>query len=103
MNSLLKIKPIGGLEKIGSNITILEFEKIRVAIDCGLQFFHEDAFNVNYVFPDMDEVEDIDYLIITHGHEDHIGGIFPFISKFPNAKVFAAPFAKELIHKKALL
>lgn len=100
MNSLLKIKPIGGLEKIGSNITILEFEKIRVAIDCGLQFFHEDAFNVNYVFPDIDEVEDIDYLIITHGHEDHIGGIFPFISKFPNAKVFAAPFAKELIHKK---
>jgi len=100
MNQMLKIKPIGGLEKIGSNITILEFDKIKVAIDCGLQFFHEDTFNVNYVFPDLDGIEDIDYLLITHGHEDHIGGIFPFISKFPNAKVFAAPFAKELIHKK---
>ena len=65
-----------------------------------LQFFHEDAFNVNYVFPDLSDINHIDYLLITHGHEDHIGGIFPFITRFPETKIFASPLAKELIHKK---
>ena len=102
--SRLKIIPLGGLEQIGMNITAFEYEDSIVVVDCGLSFPDDDMLGIDMVIPDItylkDHIEKVKGFVITHGHEDHIGGI-PFLLKQVQIDAIYAPrFAKALIQKK---
>lgn len=95
-----KITPIGGVAQIGSNMTLVESKGQRLIIDCGILFPYEDFFDINYLIPDMDKLGELNALIITHGHEDHIGAVPHLVEKYPSLKIFAPSFAAELIKLK---
>ncbi|MDD0854652.1 ribonuclease J [Halobacteriovorax sp. GB3] len=98
---MLEIRPIGGVGQIGSNSTLIKTKKDCFLIDCGILFPYEDFFDLNYLIPDLSFVEDKPTkLIITHGHEDHIGAIVHFLESYPQIEVWAPEFAKLLIEKK---
>ena len=77
--SSLKIIPLGGLHEVGKNITVFEYENEMIVVDCGLSFPEDDMLGVDLVIPDITYLvknqEKLKGLVITHGHEDHIGGI----------------------------
>lgn len=101
MKDKLNITPLGGVGQIGSNCTLVQSEDENILIDCGILFPYEDFFDINYLIPDLREVEHrISKIIITHGHEDHIGAIHHYIEKFPEAEIYAPLFAKKLIESK---
>lgn len=78
-NSKLKIIPLGGLNEIGKNITVFEYENDILIVDCGLAFPEDDMFGIDLVIPDFSYLiankNKIRALILTHGHEDHIGAV----------------------------
>ena len=98
----LKIQPVGGVGQIGSNMTLFESQNNRVIVDAGILFPSEDFFDINYLIPDLTQLLDSPptHLIITHGHEDHIGAITHIIDYFPNIEIIAPPFAAALIRRK---
>ncbi|MCC2320296.1 ribonuclease J [Cellulomonas xiejunii] len=75
----LRITPLGGLGEIGRNMTVLEYAGRLLVIDCGVLFPEEDHPGVDVILPDFtslaDRWQDIDAIVLTHGHEDHIGGV----------------------------
>ena len=79
MAEKLKIIPLGGLDEIGKNITVLEYGKDMIVIDCGVGFPEEDMYGVDLVIPDftylVQNAKKLRGMFITHGHEDHIGSI----------------------------
>ena len=101
--SNLKIIPLGGLEEIGKNITIFEYEDEIILVDCGLEFPGDDMLGVDLVIPDITYLiknkEKIKGLIITHGHEDHIGSI-PYVLKQINIPIYATKLTVALIKNK---
>jgi ribonuclease J len=97
---VITIQPIGGLGQIGSNSTIISTPNHRIMIDCGILFPQDDLFDLNYLIPDYSLLEDISDLIITHGHEDHIGAIVHLLQAFPHIRVWAPGFASVLIRDK---
>ena len=99
-SNLLNITPLGGVGQIGSNMTLIESGKTKVIVDCGILFPYEDFFGINYLIPDMQGLKGITDLIITHGHEDHIGAVAHFLEYFPDVHVHAPLFAAKLIHRK---
>jgi ribonuclease J len=98
--SNLKITPLGGLKQIGSNMFLLEHNSKKAIIDCGILFPNDECFGLDYLIPDYTDLYDVEYLFITHGHEDHIGGIVHVIENFPRIKIFAPEFAAQLIQNK---
>ncbi len=98
--ALLKIKPVGGVGQIGSNMTLVQGENDTILIDAGILFPYEDFFDIDYLIPNLDSVPTPSHLIITHGHEDHIGAILHVVKRFPGIKVLASPFTAGLIRKK---
>ena len=75
----VKIIPLGGLEQIGMNITAIEYEDSIIVIDCGLAFPEDDMLGIDLVIPDVtylkENADKVRGLVVTHGHEDHIGAI----------------------------
>ncbi len=99
----LKVRFLGGVGEIGKNMTILEYGKDIIVIDSGLTFPNQDMPGIDFVIPDttyltlnQDRVKGI---ILTHGHEDHIGGL-PYLLKDVNAPVYATKLTLSLLENK---
>ena len=99
----VKIIPLGGLEQIGMNITAIEYEDTIVVIDCGLAFPEEDMLGIDLVIPDVsylkDNIDKVKGLVVTHGHEDHIGAL-PYVLKEVNAPIYSTKLTLALISNK---
>ncbi|MGI5936202.1 MAG: ribonuclease J [Oscillospiraceae bacterium] len=103
MSSKLKIIPLGGLGEIGKNLTVFEYGNDLMVVDCGLGFPDEDMYGVDIVIPDITWlVQNKDRLcaiVLTHGHEDHIGGL-PYLMKEVNAPIYATRLTAGLAQIK---
>ncbi|HHT57984.1 MAG TPA: ribonuclease J [Herbinix luporum] len=101
--SALKIIPLGGLEKIGMNITAIEYEDTIIVIDCGLSFPEDEMLGIDFIIPDVtylkENIEKVKGFVITHGHEDHIGAL-PYILKDINVPVYATKLTTAIIENK---
>ena len=102
-NAKLKIIPLGGLELIGMNITAIEYESSIIVVDCGLSFPEDDMLGIDMVIPDVtylkENLDKVKGIVITHGHEDHIGAL-PYILKDVNVPVYATKLTVALIENK---
>ena len=99
----VRVIPLGGLERIGVNITAIEYKDEIIVVDCGLGFPEDDMFGIDLVIPDVTYLEEhkdkVLGFMITHGHEDHIGAL-PYILKKINVPVFATTLTQGLIENK---
>ncbi len=99
----LKIIPLGGIEEIGKNITVFEYGNDIILVDCGVAFPEEDMLGIDLVIPDFTYLEKnkskIRGLVITHGHEDHIGSI-AYLLKQINVPIYATKLTIGLISNK---
>ena len=103
MSEKLRIIPLGGLNEIGKNMTVLEYGKDMIVVDCGLGFPEDDMYGVDLVIPDVtylvNNQKKLRGFFITHGHEDHIGSI-PYVLQAVNAPVHGTPLTNGLIKLK---
>ena len=102
-NQKVKIIPLGGLNEIGKNLTVFECGKDLIVLDCGIAFPDEDMPGIDMVIPDMTYLEKnaskIRGVVLTHGHEDHIGGI-PFLLKKLNVPIYGTRLTLGLVEVK---
>lgn len=99
----VKIIPLGGLEKIGMNITVFEYEDSMIVVDCGISFPDDDMLGIDLVIPDfsflLENRDKVKGFFITHGHEDHIGAL-PYILKDLKLPIYATKLTHGLIELK---
>ncbi len=101
--SKVRVMMLGGLNEIGKNIAVIEYENDLIVIDCGLAFPDEDMLGVDLVIPDFTYLEKnadrIRGILLTHGHEDHIGGI-PYLLKQINVPVYGTRLTLGILESK---
>lgn len=103
VDAKVRIIPLGGLNEIGKNITAIECGEDIIVIDCGFGFPDEDMLGVDLVIPDFtylrDNADKVRAIVLTHGHEDHIGGI-PYLLREINAPVYGTLLTLGIIKNK---
>ena len=99
----LKIIPLGGLGEVGKNMTAYEYQNQILVVDAGIMFPHNDMLGIDYIIPDYqylrDKADKVVGIVITHGHEDHIGAIHHLLNDV-SAPVYATPLTLGLIEGK---
>lgn len=102
-NKTLKIIPLGGLDQIGKNITAFEYGNDIIVIDCGIAFPEDDMLGVDLVIPDITYLkrnrEKIKGIVLTHGHEDHIGAL-PYVLRELNVPIYGTRLTIGLVENK---
>src|SRR5882724_10574144 len=103
MTDTLRIVPLGGLGEIGLNMLLVEYGDSAVAIDCGVMFPEPSMLGIDLVVPDVsylrERPERLQGIVLTHGHEDHIGAL-PFVGRELKVPTYATGFAHALIEQK---
>ena len=101
-NYKIRIIPLGGVQEIGMNMTVIEYGNELIIIDCGFMFPRYHMLGIDYVIPDTSYLKDknIIGLILTHGHEDHIGAIPHFLRNFPNIKIYGTRLTAAFLKAK---
>lgn len=102
-NLKLKVIPLGGLGQIGKNITVFEYGDNIIVVDCGIAFPEDDMMGIDLVMPDVtylkNNKEKVKGIVLTHGHEDHIGAL-PYVLKEMNVPVFGTKLTLGLLEIK---
>ena len=102
-NNKLRIIPLGGLGEVGKNMTVYEFGKDILIVDTGIMFPENDMLGIDYIIPDfnylLDKADRVVGIVITHGHEDHIGAIRHVLDEV-HAPIYATPLTRGLIEAK---
>src|SRR5437773_1440219 len=103
-DKLLRIIPLGGVGEIGKNMYVFEYGDEIVVIDCGLMFPDEEMFGIDLVVPDITYLRDrkanVKAFLITHAHEDHVGGLPYILPEFPVVPIYASTLARGLLGNK---
>lgn len=103
MENTLSVIPLGGVEEIGLNMTIFEYNNDIIVIDAGLMFPEEDTLGVDFIIPELSYLinnkEKVKAVILTHGHEDHTGAL-PFLLKEIAVPVYGTPLTLGLVKEK---
>jgi ribonuclease J len=102
--AVLRILPLGGVGEIGKNMYVYEYGDEIVVIDCGLMFPEEEMFGIDLVVPDVtylrERQEKVKAFLITHAHEDHVGGLPYVLPYFPGVPIYASTLARGLLGNK---
>jgi ribonuclease J len=105
MDNILSVIPLGGVEEIGLNMTVFECGDDIIIVDAGLMFPEEEMLGVDFVIPDFSYIfvnkEKIKGILLTHGHEDHIGAL-PFLLKEIEVPVYGTPLTLGLVRSKLM-
>ncbi|GAB3359016.1 ribonuclease J [Amycolatopsis echigonensis] len=101
----LRVVALGGIGEVGRNMTVFEYDGRLLIVDCGVLFPEDDQPGVDLILPDFraieDRLDDIDGLVLTHGHEDHIGAV-PFLLRLrPDVPIYGSRFTNALLAAKA--
>lgn len=103
MTNKLRIIPLGGLGEIGKNMTVIEYGDEILVIDVGIMFPANDMLGIDTIIPDynylMDKLDRVKGVLVTHGHEDHVGAL-PYFMQDVDAPIYATPLTKGLIEVK---
>lgn len=102
-NGKVRVMMLGGLNEIGKNLAVIEYENDMIVVDCGLAFPDEDMLGVDLVIPDFTYLEKnvskLRGILLTHGHEDHIGGL-PYLLKQINVPVYGTRLTLGILENK---
>src|SRR4051795_10667343 len=100
----LRIVPLGGLGEIGRNMTVFEFGGRLLIVDCGVLFPESEQPGVDLILPDFDYIrerlDDVEGIVLTHGHEDHIGGVPYLLRERPDIPLIGSRLTLALIEAK---
>jgi ribonuclease J len=104
VGEVLRILPLGGIGEIGKNMTVIEYGDEIVVVDCGLMFPDEEMFGIDLVVPDVTYLKErrdhVKAFLITHAHEDHVGGLPYVLPDFPGVPIYASTLARGLLGNK---